>query len=86
VDEISPAGVVFRGLNLESFDEWTFELLHEEPGGLGLATMFVPLARVERIFVDEPVGAVESYRQRFEKRVGRTVEAVLGLPERGLAE
>ena len=39
-----------------------------------LATMFVPLFRVERIFLDEEVGEVESYRTRFERRVGAPVE------------
>ena len=36
--------------------------------------MFVPLFRVERIFLDEEVGEVESYRRRFERRVGEGVE------------
>ena len=48
---------------------------------LGLSTMFAPLFRVERIFLDEPVGDVESYRQRFERRVGMSVERYLGIEE-----
>ena len=43
--------------------------------------MFVPLFRVERIFLDERVGEVESYRQRFEQRVGVAVERYLGIGE-----
>jgi hypothetical protein len=43
--------------------------------------MFVPLFRVERLFLDEPVGEVESYRQRFQGRVGVPVERYLGLEE-----
>ena len=46
---------------------------------LGLSTMFVPLFRVERIFLDEAVGEVESYRQRFQQRVGVGVERYLRL-------
>ncbi len=49
----------------------------DEPPTLGLATMFLPLFRVERMFLDEQVGAVESYRQRFESRVGMAVESYL---------
>jgi hypothetical protein len=41
--------------------------------------MFVPLFRVERLFLDEAVGEVESYRQRFQQRVGMNVERYLGL-------
>ena len=48
---------------------------------LGLSTMFVPLFRVERVFLDEPVGEVESYRQRFQSRVGVPVERYLGMEE-----
>jgi hypothetical protein len=45
--------------------------------------MFVPLFRVERVFLDEAVGEVESYRQRFQRRVGQPVERYLGLEEAG---
>jgi hypothetical protein len=41
--------------------------------------MFVPLFRIERIFLDEQIGEVESYRQRFEQQVGVGVESYLGL-------
>lgn len=80
------AGVTFRGLSLDAFEDWVTEVARREPSSLGLATMFVPLFRVERIFLDEQVGAVESYRQRFERRVGMPVESFLGLardPESG---
>jgi hypothetical protein len=41
--------------------------------------MFVPLFRVERIFLDEPSGAIKSYAQRFEETVGMTVQQYLNL-------
>ena len=44
---------------------------------LGLSTICVPLFRVERIFIDESIGEVESYRERFAKRVGIPVEKYL---------
>ncbi len=62
--------MTFRGLSLDAFEDWVTEVARREPSSLGLATMFVPLFRIERIFLDEQVGAVESYRQRFERRVG----------------
>lgn len=76
---LETVGVTFRGIGLDSFEEWVNELARKEPSGLGLATMFVPLFRVERIFLDEQVGEVESYRGRFERRVGASVESVAGL-------
>lgn len=77
--EIGIAGVVLRGIGVQSFDDWTAQAARGEERTLDLATMFFPLYRIERIFLDEPVGEVESYAQRFFKRVGRPVEEYLGL-------
>ena len=67
-----------RGINLSSFDDWARAVARREPT-LDLATMFVPLFRVERMFLDEQVGEVESYRQRFERMAGAPVEHHLGV-------
>lgn len=76
--ELGVAGVVLRGIGIESFDDWTAQAARGEERSLDLATMFFPLFRIERIFLDEPVGEVESYAQRFFRRVGRPVEEYLG--------
>lgn len=87
LERLEPAGIVFRGISLEIFEEWVNELVRGEGVSLGLSTLFVPLFRVERIFLDEQVGEVESYRQRFERRTGVSAELALGLasPESGPA-
>ncbi len=79
LQSLDATGVVIRGINVSSFDSWMLEIARGESPSLDLSTMFVPLFRVERVFLDEQVGEVESYRQRFESRVGRTVESYLGL-------
>ncbi|HVT04983.1 MAG TPA: hypothetical protein VHL58_16590 [Thermoanaerobaculia bacterium] len=77
---MSPAGVTIRGINMDAFEDWVRQLNRdEEEQGLDLATMFVPLFRVERIFLDEPVGSVQSYSQFFEQRVGIPPADFLGL-------
>jgi len=53
--ELAPAGVILKG----------------EPPGSGPVVTFVPMHRVERLFLDEQAGAVESHCQRLERRVGR---------------
>jgi hypothetical protein len=78
LQDLAVAGVTFRGISLSSFDDWMAQAVAREQT-LGLSTVFVPLFRVERIFLDEAVGEVESYRQRFLKRVGIPVERYLGL-------
>ena len=72
-------GITLRGLNVESFEDWLAQIGREVPLSIGLSTMFVPLFRVERIYLDEQVGEVEGYRQRFERRVGMSVESYLAL-------
>ncbi len=79
LEALDPTGLVIRGINVASFDSWVLEIARGETPSLALSTMFVPLFRVERVFLDEQVGEVESYRQRFEGRVGRSVESYLGL-------
>jgi len=83
LQDLGLAGVTMRGLNLSTFDDWMAQAVRPGDQTLGLSTMFVPLFRVERIFLDESVGEVESYRQRFATRVGIPVERYLGLEEGG---
>ena len=56
-------------------------LTYDEEPALGLATIFFPLHRVERLFLDEPIGQVESLCQLFERRVGKSVHEFLDLSQ-----
>ena len=80
LDDLSPAGVTFRGLNVGSFEDFLAQAARDEELTLGFSTIFVPMFRVERIYLDEQVGTVQSYRQRFEERVGRPVAGYLNRP------
>lgn len=81
LEALDATGVVVRGINLSSFDDWMLQARHKERPSLGLSTTFMPMFRVERIFLDEQVGEVESYGQRFERSVGVTVEEFLGFEQ-----
>jgi hypothetical protein len=76
---LSPAGLTMRAINLDSFDDWVREVARGDESDLDLITMFVPLFRVERIFLDEPLGAIKSYAQRFEDSVGTPLAKYVGL-------
>jgi hypothetical protein len=76
---LSPAGITMRGINLDSFEDWIHQIARTEELDLDLITMFVPLFRVERIFLDEPSGAIKSYAQRFEEVAGIPIHAFLAL-------
>lgn len=75
---LSPAGVTIRAINLDAFEDWVRQVAHAEESTLALVTMFVPLFRVERIFLDEPAGEIKSYSQRFEEIVGMPIRSYLG--------
>jgi hypothetical protein len=78
---LSPAGVTMRAMNLDSFDDWIHQIARAEEAEIEMVTMFVPLSRVERIFLDEPAGMVKSYTQRFAQVVGREILDYLGLTD-----
>jgi hypothetical protein len=78
---LSPAGVTMRGINLDAFEDWIHQIARNEEPDLDLITMFVPLFRVERIFLDEPSGAIKSYGQRFEQVAGMPLLIFLGMED-----
>ena len=69
--DLNPAGVTIHGLDLNAFDEWLKQWGSEEEGGL--ATVFYPLYRVERMELDEPIGDIPSLEQRFQQRTHLTL-------------
>ncbi|MGH9458072.1 MAG: hypothetical protein ACRD2J_10585 [Thermoanaerobaculia bacterium] len=78
---LSPTGLTIRAINLDSFDDWVRQLARNEPEEqtIDLVTMFVPLFRLERLFLDEAVGSVKSYSDLFRDVVGATPQEYLGL-------
>jgi len=79
LERLAAEGVTVRGINLDSFDDWARGVAQGEHT-LDLTTMFVPMLRVQRVFLDEQVGEVESFGQRFTRMVGMSVESYLGAP------
>jgi hypothetical protein len=77
VTRLDAVGVVLRGLDLASVEDW----LRQERSGaeslIGPTTFFVPMRRVLRIDLDESGAAVESYGDRFAAACGRDVREAL---------
>ncbi len=76
LDEISPAGVFLRGLDLNAFDDWVRAVAHDEPF-MGVSNLFFPMWRVERISRDETSGEIPSLFDQVERRTGHTVQELL---------
>ncbi len=74
-------GITVRGIDLNSFDDWSRGVAKGE-GDMGLSTTFFPIHRVERVTLDETVGNVLSLAETFEARVGQDVLSFLGLMRR----
>ena len=67
---MDPTGVWVRGIDLASVEDWARQVAAGEGETMGLATYFVPYARLEKIVLDEPLGPVPSLAQRFEQITG----------------
>src|SRR5262249_39739360 len=77
---LSQAGATLRGINLDSYEDWIREIAHPaEEASLDVTATFSPLFPVERIWLDEGSGAIQSYGQRFRDVTGMALHAYLGL-------
>ncbi len=76
---LSPAGVTVRGIELNSFDDFLRQIVSQEENTVGLNTIFFPMHRVERVAEDEPSGAIPSLSDRFQQKVGLTIQEYLGV-------
>ncbi len=69
LDEISPAGIFVRGIDLGYFDDWCSSIANDEPF-LPMSDYFFPMWRLERMERDE---GSPSMAQQFEQRTGRNL-------------
>ena len=76
---LETAGIMLRGLDLDTFEEWLRQEARGDDPALGPLTFFFPMHRVVRLERDETIGAVLSYSERLYREVGRDVLDVLGL-------
>jgi hypothetical protein len=76
---MSPSGATLRGIDIGSFDDFIRQVLDQEEATVGLATVFYPMHRIERIALDEPSGSIPSLADRFKRKVGVTIQEYLGI-------
>lgn len=72
IDEISPAGVFVRGIDLGYFDDWCSSIANGEPY-LPMSDCFFPMWRLERLVRDESSEDAPSMAEQFEQRTGRNL-------------
>ena len=70
INEISPAGVAIRSIDLGYFDDWCASISAGEPH-LAMSDNFYPMWRVERISRDESTDDMPSMSEQFTIRTQR---------------
>ncbi len=71
--QINAAGVFLRGIDLNTFDDWT-QMLAKGERNIGLTHIFFPMWRIERIALDERIDDIPSLADRFLERVGLSID------------
>ena len=74
LEEISPAGISMRAIELGYFDDWCRSIAAGEPF-LPMTDYFFPMWRVERISRDDSGGDIPSMAEQFETRTGQKLFA-----------
>jgi hypothetical protein len=78
---LDPVGALLRGLDLATVDDWIVQERVQPAGAIAPSTVFIPMHRVERIYLDESSSVVESYGDRFRTTCGSDpVEALIRSP------
>ena len=75
---LDAVGAVIRGLGLGSVKDWIGQEAHGVEAYVAPSTVFIPLHRIERIYVDESTSSAECYADSFTKATGGDVREALG--------
>ncbi len=81
LQRLDAVGVALRGLDLGGVEDW---LRQEAAGGERLLTpsaLFLPMHRVQRIDLDEGVGPVKAFAERYRDSTGGDVRKGLEADE-----
>jgi hypothetical protein len=73
---LNEIGLVIKGIDLNSFEDWCRQIAHNETG-MGLTTVMYPTYRIEKVIVDEEVGGMQSLRDRFKVLAGMNLDNYL---------
>jgi hypothetical protein len=72
--EITTPGVTVRGIDINAFEDWMDNITHHEESGVQPTTIFFPLHRIEKIILDEGIGAIPSLSDTFLTKVGSAMQ------------
>lgn len=70
-------GAVLRGLNLNSIEDWLAQEKTGQGGFITPSTVFIPIHRIERIYIDESTRVAPAFGERFAEACGVDVREAL---------
>jgi hypothetical protein len=70
-------GTVLRGLNLDAVEDWLRQEKQGDDRLINPATQFIPLHRVERLYLDETTPVSKSFGDRYAEAHGADVRDAL---------
>ncbi len=73
LNDLSPAGITVRGIDLSYFDDWCRSIVADEVY-LRMSDNFYPMWRVERISRDDGTDEMPSMSDQFQSRTGQRLE------------
>ena len=68
---LEAAGIALRGIDVNPWEEVIGFVRRGEADLAALGTRFLPMHRVESLYLDEPSSGVPSLSEDFERRTGR---------------
>jgi hypothetical protein len=71
--ELSEIGLILRGLDINSFEDWCRQVAKGETG-IGLSTVMYPTYRIEKILLDEEIGGIPSFSDKFYELTNMTID------------
>src|SRR5688572_28444980 len=72
VQDLTPSGVLVRGIDLSYFDDWCRSIVAGEPH-LPMSDHFFPMWRIERMIRDEGTEDTPSMANPHEQRTGKSL-------------
>ena len=75
--DIATHGITVRGIDLNAFEDWMDHITHREESGVQPTTVFYPIHRIEKIILDEGIGAIPSLSDTFLTKIGAAVSDYL---------
>lgn len=79
LERLDQVGVALRGLDLNSVEDWLRQLKAENEGYISPSTVFIPMHRIERIYLDESSQSAECFEARYRSAMGGEIRDALRL-------